>query len=193
MSRWGEFWSRMKVSSLSSTPGEPLEPEVLFLLFSWCSLFPPARRCLQQGESGRPAVARAVCLSVCARPGGEALARSPPVAHPVCAAPSCLVPGRAAAAPPGDAAPRPGAAESRSIPLKRRLELWQTRHDSCLVPGAKRLPRAHGTRQGPGWGSLGRCCISLSRTSVLPPPGSGGSPRVRLPRDRPWPPGRAVI
>lgn len=57
----GEFWSSMKASHLSSTSGEPLEPEVLFLPFSWCALLPPARRCFQQGESDRPTVARAVC------------------------------------------------------------------------------------------------------------------------------------
>lgn len=61
LSRWGEFWSCMRASYLSSTSGKLLEPEVLFLPFSWCSLLPPARRWFQQGESDRPTVARAVC------------------------------------------------------------------------------------------------------------------------------------
>lgn len=207
MGRWGEFWSCLKLFHFwkAAQTRRAVSP------FLWCSLFPPARRCFQQGESDPPAVQG---LSVPGQAGSEALARSFPMARHLGHAAGCRSAGwqhRPAAKARlgctggaiGDAGTaRRGreAAETPlpacSIPLKRRLVLQRTR----LLPCSRRAPAATRSRQprtgrelqrgGMGAGSAFavRCT-----TSSLPPLGSGGCPRVRLPRDQSWTQRRAVI
>lgn len=199
----------MKASHLSSTSGEPLEPEVLFLPFSWCALLPPARRCFQQGESDRPTVARAVCPRSGWQRGFSAVTSNGTPSRVYCEQQVCgscrqtqpRAHGRSnrrcwyrSVGPGGRWDPAASALDS---PKKAISALANT--TPALLQGRTGCRQAHGIREragsSSGWDGVrfGRFCGLLYHTSVLPPLGSGGCPRVRLPRDQSWPLRRAVI